>query len=108
MADLEEGHPGCLVAIYCYNDRMFDNEIHALNLQAVQAWRARFLTTFKEIAAIYPPKDNVDLEALADMLSTTVEGGIVMSKALRDPKVLADQILLFRSYIKLLFVPSTH
>jgi hypothetical protein len=41
------------------------------------------------------------------MLSTTVEGGIVMSKALGDPAVLPQQVLLQRSYIKLLFKPAT-
>lgn len=46
------------------------------------------------------------MEALADMILTTIEGGIVMAKALRDPGVLARQILLQRSYIKLLFTPG--
>lgn len=40
------------------------------------------------------------------MISTTVEGGIVLAKALRDPLVLSRQILLQRSYIKLLFAPD--
>jgi hypothetical protein len=106
MEDLPNGHPGCLVATYCYNDRLFDHEVQTLNRQAVLAWRKRFLTVFEEIAKSYPPKDNVDFEALADMVSTAVEGGIVMSKAVRDPKVLAQQILLLRSYIKLLFLPT--
>ena len=40
------------------------------------------------------------------MISTTVEGGIVMAKALREPQALAEQVLLQRSYIKLLFAPA--
>jgi hypothetical protein len=40
------------------------------------------------------------------MLSTTVEGGIVMAKALGQPHLLAEQILLQRTYIKLLFSPN--
>ncbi len=105
MADLPTGHPGCLVATYCYNERMFDKDVRELNRQAVLDWRKRFLTTFEEIAEVYPKKDDVDLEALADMVSNTVEGGIIMSKALGEPKVLAEQILLLRSYIKMLFLP---
>ena len=40
------------------------------------------------------------------MISTMVEGGIVMAKALREPLVLSRQILLQRSYVKLLFAPA--
>jgi len=108
MADLPNGHPGCLVATYTYNERLFDKEVRDLNMRSVLAWRARFRKILDEIVAIYPPRDETDLDALADMVSNAVEGGIVMSKALRDPKVLAHQILLFRSYIKLLFLPLTH
>ena len=60
----------------------------------------------EEIAARHPPRDPVDLVALADMISTTVEGGIVMAKVLREPQALADQVLLQRSYVKLLFAPA--
>jgi hypothetical protein len=47
----------------------------------------------------------VDLDELADMVTTTMEGGIVMSKALNSPNSLPGQILLFRTFIKLLFSP---
>ena len=29
MADLPGGHPGCLVASFCYQDRLFDKEVQA-------------------------------------------------------------------------------
>ena len=105
MADLPSGHPGCLVATYCYNERLFDRDVREINRQAVLQWRQRFLHIFEEIVAIYPPREEVDMEDLADMVSNTVEGGIVMSKAVNDPKVLSRQILLFRTYVKLLFLP---
>ncbi|MEX3007196.1 TetR/AcrR family transcriptional regulator [Hoeflea sp. TYP-13] len=106
MADLPNGHPGCLVATCCYNERLFDSDVRELNRKSVLSWRQRFLTELENIVEIYPPKDDVDLEALADMVSGTVEGGIVMSKALEQPEVLAKQIMLFRSYAKLLFLPA--
>ena len=49
-------------------------------------------------------RTSIDLVSLADMLSTVVEGGIVMAKALGQPRVLEEQILLQRSFIKLLFI----
>lgn len=106
LADLPTGHPGCIVATYCYQERLFDCEVCALNRQAVLNWRVRFRATLDEIALLYPPRDEVDLDALADAVSTVIEGGIVMSKALHEPGVLPQQVLLFRSYIKLLFSPA--
>jgi len=106
MADLPSGHPGCLVATYCYNERLFDRDVQDINREAALQWRARFLKDFQEIAALYPPREEVDFDALADMVSTIVEGGIVMSKAVREPKVLSEQIMLLRSYVKLLFMPA--
>ena len=104
MSDLPTIHPSCLVAIYCYNERLYNNEIRSLSQESALAWRARFQEILEEIAAKYPTKDEVDLVALADMISSTFEGGIAMSKILRDQNVLPDQILLLRSYIKLLFL----
>ena len=106
MADLPNGHPGCLVATYTYSERMFDREVRDLNRQAVQAWRARFQAALEEIAARYPPRDAIDLKVVADMVTTSIEGGIVVSKALGEPQVLAEQIMALRSYIRLLFDPA--
>jgi AcrR family transcriptional regulator len=104
-ADMPNGHPGCLVATACYQDRLFDAEIRALNRQAVLIWRGVILAELERVAAAHPPRAGVSIEALADMVLTTMEGAIIMSKALRDPKVMADQILLQRDYIRMLFQP---
>ena len=42
MADLPNGHPGCLVASYCYQDRLFDKEVRAITASAVLNWRKGF------------------------------------------------------------------
>jgi hypothetical protein len=72
----------------------------------VQGWRARFRAHLEAIAAQYPPAEAVDLDDLADMVNVVVEGGIVMSKALGDPRATARQILLFRALVKRLFQPG--
>ncbi len=104
LDDMPNGHPGCLVATYCYNERLFDQDVRDLNRQAVVRWRMRFLKVIEEIAAIYPPRLDVNLTDVADMVSNTVEGGIIMSKTLKEPRVLGAQILLLHSYMKLLFL----
>ena len=107
MADLPRGHPGCLVATVAYAERLFDRDVRALNRKAVLTWRERFHAMLTEIAAIYPPSEDVDLRCLADMVSNTVEGGIVLSRAVEEPRILVEQIMLLRSYIGLLFSPRT-
>lgn len=106
LADMPNAHPGCLIATYCYHERQFDRDVKELNRQAVLSWRRRFTEAFDAISERYPPRDAVSNAALADMVSNTVEGAIIMSKALNEPKVLAEQILLLRSYVKLLFQPT--
>ncbi len=106
MNDLPAGHPGCLVATYCYHEQLFDKKIQRINHDAVLSWRNRFRSQLNLIADKYPPRDDVDIEALADMVSSVIEGGIIVSKVLKDPKILAGQIMLFRSYLRLLFLPD--
>jgi AcrR family transcriptional regulator len=103
MADLSSGHPGCLVACYCYQDRLFSQEVRDLNAAGVRAWRQRFRERLDRIAARYPPRMEVDLDALADMLSAVVDGGIILSKTLSQPRHLPEQVLLYRSFVKLIF-----
>jgi TetR/AcrR family transcriptional regulator, transcriptional repressor for nem operon len=105
MADLPSGHPGCLIASICYQERLFDREVRELTAQSVQDWNARFRKIFEGIAAAYPPREPVELDDLADALSCVVDGGIIMSKTLNDPRRLERQILLFRSFVKLTFSP---
>ena len=37
------------------------------------------------------------------MLSSIIEGGIVVSRALGDPEILVNQLLQYRAHIRLLF-----
>lgn len=106
IEDLPGGHPGCVVATAVYQDRLFDRNVREANRRAVLGWRARFQQMFEEIAEIYPMRDKVELDALADMVSAVVEGGIIMARAVGDPRVTIEQVLLLRSYVKLLFEPK--
>ena len=53
----------------------------------------------------YPPAISVSAEELADMVSTIVEGGLIMAKAIGEPSILPQQLLHFRNYVKLIFQP---
>ncbi len=104
MSDLPKGHPGCLIASYCYQDRLFDQQVRELNAQSVLLWRKRFRTRLDRIAERYPPRIAVDLDDLADMLSVVADGGIILSKLMKDSSALARQVLLYREFVRTVFV----
>lgn len=103
MADLPSGHPGCLVASFCYQEQLFDREIRDLNAAGVLAWRRRFRERLNLIAERYPPRIDVDLEAMADMISALVDGGIILSKVLGNKAVLPAQVMLYREFVRATF-----
>ena len=108
MADLPNGHPGCLIASICYQERLFDREVRELTAQSVRNWNARFRKILDGIALVYPPREPVDLDDVADMLSCIVDGAIIMSKTLNDSSRLERQILLYRSCTKLMFAAPSN
>ncbi len=103
LADIPNGHPGCLAASYVYQDHLFSQEVRDMNVTGVWAWRRRCASHLKKIAARYPPKAPVDLEALADLLLSVTDGAIILSKAMHDPSLLPRQILIYRSMVRLTF-----
>jgi AcrR family transcriptional regulator len=103
MADLPETHPGCLVASFTYEARQFDDDVRDLNAQGVLSWRNIFMEQVGLIRDKYPMRLEVAAEDLADMLTSTIEGGIIVSKVLNEKEVLPDQLLQYRNYLRLLF-----
>lgn len=103
MADLPGTHPGCLVASFTYEAQQFDEEMRELNAQGVLSWRRIFLEHLEKVAEKYPMKIEKPIEELADMLSSVIEGGIIMSNVLGDRGILPNQLLHYRSYIRLVF-----
>jgi AcrR family transcriptional regulator len=105
MANLPENYPGCLAASFAYQDTLFNREIRRLNADGMLAWRHRFRERFELIAAHYPPRQDVDLDALADTAMTLVEGGLILGRVLKDQTILPRQLLLFRDLVRTTFLP---
>jgi TetR/AcrR family transcriptional regulator, transcriptional repressor for nem operon len=106
LADLPNGHPGCLVASVVYQERLFDRPLLQLTAESVQFWNNFFRSRIEAIASKYVALEDVDAEQLARMIMCTVDGGIIMGKVLRDPTIVPRQLLGVRSFIKLLFRPA--
>ena len=106
MANLPEVHPGCIAASFCYQDQLFSQEIRDLNASSFLIWRGRFRARLERIAAKYPPKGEIDMDALADMAATLVEGGLILGRALKDGSILPRQVLLYRELVRATFQAS--
>jgi TetR/AcrR family transcriptional repressor of nem operon len=104
MEHLPEAHPGCLVASYCYQDQLFNRDVRELNREGVLRWRRRFRERLEAIAAKYPPRIEVDLDGLADMIPALVDGGIILSKVTRERDALSRQVVLYRAFVKAVFL----
>ncbi|AEQ51014.1 TetR/AcrR family transcriptional regulator [Pelagibacterium halotolerans] len=106
MSDLPGGHPGCMIASICYQERLFDRGVVALNREAIESVNARIFGHLEAIAATCPPREPMDIAVMAEMLSCVIDGGIIMAKVTNDPERLVQQILAYRAFIKLQFSAS--
>lgn len=105
MNKLPDVHPGCLVASFTYESQLFDRDVHELSKQGLESWREIFGQRINRIVEKYPPQIDTTTADLADMLSSIIEGAIIVSRTINNPKILVEQILQYRSYIRLLFSP---
>ncbi len=103
MGNLEDLHPGCLVASFTYESHQLDPETKTLIKQGVLQWRKLILLRLEKIAEAHPPVKEVSLTALADMFTSIVEGGIILSRILESNGHLSHQILQYRDYLEILF-----
>jgi AcrR family transcriptional regulator len=106
LANLPQAHPGCIAASFAYQDTLFNREIRQLNADGILAWRNRFRERLDLIAKAHPPRAETDLEALADMAATLVEGGLILGRVLNDVTILPRQILLYRDLVRSVFAQS--
>lgn len=106
VADPETGHRGSMISAICFQERLYDSRVRDLNQKAVLDWRNRFVEILQGLTQIYDLKANVTLDDLADNFLSVVEGGMILSRASQDRKVLSRQILVFREFFRMCFVPK--
>jgi len=105
MDNLPSAHPGCIVASVCYQEQLFNPDVAELNAAGVLSWRKRFRERFELIAGRYPPRIPVDFDDLADMATGLVDGGIILSRVLKNKSLLPRQVLLYRAFVRSVFLP---
>lgn len=106
VAGMTDVHPGCLAAAFTYESQQFDEEIKERIQAGMLEWRDVIIRRLNEIAKLYPPKIDTDMESLADMFTACVEGGIILAMAAGENQALIEQVKNYRSHLRLLFGDS--
>ncbi len=97
---------GCLLASLARDQQHLEVEIKQELAEGMDQWRDVYLTQLKTVAAVYPPCIEVSLEDVSDMLTTLLEGGLVLSKLHDESYTISQQIINYRNYLRLLFEPA--
>ena len=103
VAGMTDTHPGCLVAAFVYETQQFDDGIREQIKEGFLAWRAMFRERLTEVAQRHPPKVDTSIDVLADMFTSCLEGGIILARAYDSNEALVDQMLAYRTHLRLVF-----
>ena len=103
FGNMPETHPGCLVASFTYESIHFNERVHEMMLTGIRNWREMVVGQLQEIDAQYDMQPAVSHETLADMFTAVIEGGIVLARNLDQNELLANQILAYRTFVRMLY-----
>lgn len=101
--DLLAEQPACLFVSFIYERELSDPHTDEVVRRAVLHWRDRILGKLEQAARMSPDLPSVDLPSLADQVFTTIEGALLLSRALDDVTRMRTQLAHLRHYLQLLF-----
>ena len=100
---LTEPFPGCLFAAYMYQSQQFDDDVLSVCTRAMLDWRQMFGEKIRAANEKHKPANPVDPDRVGDFLVCVLEGALLQSKTLNDPKLVAPQLALYGDYLRHLY-----
>lgn len=95
--------PGCVFASYTFEQHQFDAEIRKYVRDGFGRWQSFYQEKFAKIIADRPPRIPVTAQDLAEMIICLIEGGILLSRAYDNARIITRQSRQFRDFLRLLF-----
>lgn len=95
---------GFLVNAYTFQDQYHIKGIKEVGLDLLDRNRGGIIARLKRIAKKYPPRDGVEVVALAEMTLSIVEGGMIISALLDDRSYLPRQLGIYSDLIRHSFI----
>jgi TetR/AcrR family transcriptional repressor of nem operon len=94
---------GCLYATVLAEREFTGSEINEQVAKATRVWRDAVADLLRP--ALAANRHGVDIEALADHLYTTFEGGFILCRTYEDRSAMRAQIRIYRQLIEVLLAP---
>lgn len=97
---------GCLFASYSYEAGLFDEQSHALILDAVEHFRQVFGGKLAQAMAQSPSRfEDLDPWELADMFYGLMQGAFILARTLNRGGIIAEHARRFRHMLELYLTP---
>ena len=93
---------GCLYATVLAEREFTGGDINDRVAGAERAWRMGLADLLRPALAARRPGSEVDVDALADHLFTTFEGGFILCRTLADRSAMRAQLRIFRQLVEAL------
>jgi TetR/AcrR family transcriptional regulator, transcriptional repressor for nem operon len=100
--ELMSEQSGCLYATVLAEREFAGSTINRQVAKAVLAWRAAVVDLLRPAIADRRPGLDIDVEALADHLYTTFEGGFILCRTLETADAMRGQLRVFRQLVEAL------
>jgi AcrR family transcriptional regulator len=106
LGSMKQTHPGCLVASFTYESQQFREEIRELIRKGMVRWRKMIVAHLEQVNRQYSTTAEISLETLADMFTAIIEGGIMLARNFDDNRLLVNQIMAYRTFLRILYGAS--
>ena len=100
--ELMSEQSGCLYATVLAERQFGGGDVNALVAKAELAWRSAVVDLLRPALAARRPGLELDVDALADHLYTTFEGGFILCRTLEEPSAMGAQLRVFRQLVEAL------
>jgi TetR/AcrR family transcriptional regulator, transcriptional repressor for nem operon len=106
LDELTAPYPGCLYASYSYEPNQFSEDIRATIAEAILAWRQSMVEMIDKAVQQTGTSTQIDKESLADHFIVILEGAYIVSKALNQAAITANQLRHYKAYLQMLLLPK--
>ena len=103
LGSMKETHPGCLVASFTYESQQFRDDIREMVRFGMVRWRKMLIEMLEAVGREYRMETEIPLETVADMFTAIIEGGIMLARNFDDNRLLVEQIMAYRAFIRVLY-----
>jgi TetR/AcrR family transcriptional repressor of nem operon len=100
--ELVSTQSGCMYATVLAEREFTGGEVNDLVAKAERAWREAIANLLRPALATHRPTLDIDIDALADHLYTTFEGGFILCRTLADRSAMRAQLRIYRQLVEAL------